>query len=184
MYKNLLILMIFVLGLNFCLQNKNKNIEGFSSSNCPNILIKENNHFLLKNTKKREVPGVNPITFNSLEEYNEFVEWQRANGINCPVLYLEQTYDTQGDISYKMKSDPNDKTNNGIGQLPGEFTKLYDAGRSDDTPYNKNSYPSFDAYNQYIGILTPLDDVPKPILKNTDNILFQQDENKKKNTIP
>ena len=96
MYE-ILILFIFILGLHFCLKNKSNDvIEGYHQRDCPNLLIKQDGKLILKNTRKQEVPGVNPITFKNLEEYNQFIRWQRANGILCPVLYLEQTYDTQG----------------------------------------------------------------------------------------
>tara|TARA_Y100001958_G_C20785424_1_gene255212 strand:+ start:167 stop:433 length:267 start_codon:yes stop_codon:yes gene_type:complete len=43
-----------------------------------------------------------------------------------------------------------------MGQPPVPVSKLIDAAR-DDPPYNKNSYPGFDAHDQYIGLYTPLD---------------------------
>lgn len=77
------------------------------SDSCPNMLIKEGNRIYLYNTKRREVPGVNPIEFKSLEQYREFVEWQRMSGIRCPVLHVEHTLNAQGGSSYMTSTGKN-----------------------------------------------------------------------------
>ena len=59
--------------------------EGIPSK-CPNVLIKKDSKYILKNNRKADIPGVNPIEFDNLEEYVEFIEWQRSQGIRCPVL--------------------------------------------------------------------------------------------------
>jgi hypothetical protein len=100
------------------------------------------------NTKKTQVPGINPVPFNNLEEYKEFVQWLSSSGIKCPILYAEQTFDTQGNRTYKFKPDTDNKTD---GLPPVTITKLFDAG------HNKGSMPGFDPHNQYIGDVTPLD---------------------------
>jgi hypothetical protein len=41
--------------------------------------------------------------FHNLEQYVEFIEWQRAAGIRCPVLYVQNTYDAQGERVYKIR---------------------------------------------------------------------------------
>ena len=111
------------------------------------------------------------------------MEWQRSQGIKCPVLYVQQSYDAQGNEVFQQRPNPfdlqgglgtepstsfddidfskldlGDATNSGVlGQPPSqETTLLFDAGRS-DPPYNKGHYPSFDPQNQYIGEFTPLD---------------------------
>lgn len=105
---------------------------------CPNILIQHGNEIWLKNTRKAEIPGVNPIVFKNLEEYTEFVAWQRSQGIKCDALLLKSTYDPQNALVYKPP------------------VLLTDATR-DDPPYNTNSYPGMDATNQTIGTNTVLD---------------------------
>jgi len=81
--------------------------EGFTSMDgkqrCPNILIQKGAKFYLYNSKLDQVPGVNPVEFNNLEEYVEFIEWQHGAGIRCPVLYLQNTYDVQGNRVYKVR---------------------------------------------------------------------------------
>lgn len=166
---------VFILGFFFIIANSYR--EGFDTgivpiSSCPNLLIKKDGQIYLYNTKKSEVPGVNPIIFQNLEDYSEFLDWQRANGIHCPVLNLEKTYDTQGNEAYKVQTsilDPQgglppmrmyglDSSNS----MPNpqsqtlKTTLLTDAGR-DDPSYNWNSYPGFDPQGQNIGQTTPQD---------------------------
>ena len=79
MIKNLIMCAIFLLGLYFIFNNPLE--EGFKETSdmpyrCPNILIQKGNTFLLYNSKLAKVPGVNPLTFNNLEDYTEFVDWQ------------------------------------------------------------------------------------------------------------
>lgn len=93
------------------------------------------------------------------------MDWQRSQGIKCPVLYVQQSYDAQGEEVFQQRPDPFDPQG-GMGTMPPaqdaalsatqDMTLLYDAGRS-DPPYNQNGYPSFDPHNQYIGEFTPLD---------------------------
>jgi hypothetical protein len=156
-YKLIIIGIIYVIGLYFIIRNSTKKcIEGFNNNienNCPNLLMKKDDAYYLYNTNKAHVPGVNPIRFNNLEEYTEFVDWLRSSGIRCPVLYLQQTYDTQGQRTYKMLPDPNEPNAGYPPIQPTEITKLFDAG------HNKGSMPGFDPMNQYIGLNTPLDKV-------------------------
>lgn len=81
---------VFILGLYFICRPDV--IEGFdngaSKYRCPNVLIQKGTRFYLYNSKLGNVPGVNPITFDNLEDYTEFMDWQRSQGIRCPVLYI------------------------------------------------------------------------------------------------
>jgi len=154
--------------------------EGFSLKNdCPDILIQKGSRIYLKNTSLAEIPGVNPISFDNLEEYVEFMKWQKSQGIKCDVLFLKHEYDAQGTGVYKIRPDivetgggsqatppgnidslddvtvPSDKNSPFPAQLP-EKQQLMDASRSDG-PYNTKDYPGFDPDNQYEGIDTPLD---------------------------
>jgi hypothetical protein len=89
----------------------------------------------------------------------DFIKWQRSQGIRCPILYLQETYDTQGNIKYKLNSDANyndlPPELKGRQTLPPE-TLLLDASRQ-DPPYNQDHYAGYDPQNQYIGLNTPLD---------------------------
>ena len=115
------------------------------------------------NSKIAKVPGVNPIRFNNLEDYVEFMDWQKSQGIVCPILYLQHMNDAQGKNVYKIRPSPIDlqgglppmvDTTAGI-QMP-TVTKLMDSNRN-DPPYNSNTYPGFDASGFNMGDFTPLD---------------------------
>jgi hypothetical protein len=115
MYKLLIIGIFFLLGFYFIY--KSNDIEAFESpdilskrnkiaKNCPDVLIQKGSAFFLYNSKRASVPGINPIRFESLEEYTEFTEWQRSQGILCPILYLQHAYDAQGEPVYKARPSP------------------------------------------------------------------------------
>jgi hypothetical protein len=173
MLKIISILVVFILGLYFTCNYSSKDIiEGFdvSKNSCPNILIQKGKELYLHNSRMAKIPGVNPIKFENLEEYVEFLDWQRSQNIKCPVLFLQHSYDAQGKSIYKFRPSPTDLQ----GGLPPVLTygsdsqaiplsaqrppqtKLIDASR-DDPPYNTNSYPGYDPINLYQGEYTPLD---------------------------
>jgi hypothetical protein len=164
--KSLLIIIIFLGGLYFYIRYSGnpKMLEGLTTMNgelrCPNLLVQKGTKYYLYNSNVVQVPGVNPIEFNNLEEYTEFLEWQRGAGIRCPVLYVQNTYDAQGNRVYKVRPSVTE-LQGGLPPttpvpLPLKFTELVDAGRA-DKPYNQNGYPSFDQSSYYVGTLTPLD---------------------------
>lgn len=99
----ILTLCLFLLGLYVTLTYSSSDMrEGFKPR-CPNLLIQNGNEIWLKNTNLAEVPGVNPVVFKSLSEYTEFVEWQKSQDIDCPLLYLQKTFDAQNNSVYRMK---------------------------------------------------------------------------------
>jgi hypothetical protein len=177
--------LIFFIGLYFY-ATKCDYTEGLTNNTsggprCPNLLIQKGSRFYLYNTKLAEVPGVNPIEFANLEDYTEFLDWQRSQNIRCPVLYLQETYDAQGNRVYKSRPSvsepqagipPSTAAPTGIAsQVPPIMesalepvgdqaypnpTLLVDATRN-DPPYNQGSYPAHDQTSYYIGTTTPLD---------------------------
>ena len=146
-YNILFFIIILVLTILFTYTNFNHK-ENFENKSCPNILLKKNNEIYLFNSNKAKIPGINPVKFNNLNDYIEFLNWERSQNINCPVLYLEQTFNPQGEITYKQKNLNQDSN----------FSLLLNATRN-NPPYNKNMYPGFDPDNQYIGDVTPLDNM-------------------------
>lgn len=163
-HKIFIIAMIFLLGLYYCIRVNHRTVyEGYANknSNCPNILIQKGSEIYLYDSKKAKIPGVNPIKFDNLEEYTEYIKWQKHYGINCPVLFLQRSYDAQGKAIYQARPDIYD-VQGGLpatipaGEQPVEISKLVDAGRN-DPPYNKNSFPAYDPMNLYQGEYTPLD---------------------------
>lgn len=188
MYKIIVIITIFTLGLYVFSKYGDSKIEGYDNiykdklkmyfeklrTRCPNILIQKGSNYYLYNSRLAKVPGVNPLEFKNLDDYVEFTDWQRSQGIRCPILYLQESYDAQGNPVYKARPSPT----NLQGGLPDMHMSvdgladsnpnqlLFDAGR-DDPPYNKNSYPAYDQQDQYIGLNTPLD---KMFNENTGGI--------------
>ena len=143
-----LIILLFILGLLFCLTYNSKDLHEpmTNKPRCPNILIQKGSEIWLYNSKLAHIPGVNPVVFHNLDEYTEFLDWQKSQGIQCPVLTLQKGYDTQGEPYYQVKPEE---------IRPAEL--LHDATRN-DPPFNTNSYPSFDPHNQDIGKHTVLDE--------------------------
>jgi len=185
MFTIISLTLVFLAGMYFCVIGQNtKNIkENFSPSNgirCPDILVQKGKELYLYNSKVAKVPGVNPVKFENLEDYVEFTDWQRSQGIRCPVLYLQHTFDTQGNSIYKLRPSPvdlqgglpsvshinqsrqsykssmMDSSNSGKMWQPPNPTLLIDATRN-DLEYNKNSVPSFDPSSYYVGTTTPLE---------------------------
>jgi hypothetical protein len=182
----LLTILVFLIGLYFYARCADpKYTEGYTNQNnqsrCPNLLIQKDSKFYLYNSKLAQVPGVNPIEFDNLEDYTEFLDWQRSQGIRCPVLYLQATYDAQGNKVYKARPSvsepqgglpPSAAAPIGVAsQVPPIMesslgdpnalaypnpTLLVDATRN-DPPYNKGSYPAYDETSYYVGTTTPLD---------------------------
>ena len=165
--KLVVILIVFLLGLYYV--SRYGSVEGFnlkdnSDYRCPNILTQKGSEFYLYNSKLAEIPGVNPLKFSNLDDYVEFTKWQRSQGIMCPILYLQESYDTQGNQVYKARPSPTDlqgglpdyNLNTPTVAIKQNTSLLLDASH-DDKPYNINSYPGFDSQDQYIGLNTPLD---------------------------
>lgn len=168
MKKILLIICVFLLGLYISLNYTSNMVENMSNPHydCPDIILKKGNKIFLKKSGKAEIPGINPIEFNNLNEYVEFLNWQRSQNINCPVLFLEESYNAQGKRIYKMRPNmfyPQGGLNSYNPEDPDrsdsskyEYSLMTDASRN-DPPYNHNSYPGFDQQNQYVGLEVPID---------------------------
>ena len=182
-----LILLFFLLGLYFSIYGKsiNENMENKilkdssmnklnnTPNNCPNMLLEKDGSIYLYNSKKAIIPGVNPIMFKNLEEYSEFVEWQNSQNINCPVLFLQYTTDTQNNDLIQVKESIFENQGGLPSQqlsVPGledekyyEKNKMLDATKN-STPksteiFNQNMFSGFDQYNQNVGLDTPLDKI-------------------------
>ena len=182
-----LLILVFLIGMYFYAKNGDSGSdEGFTNNQstgprCPNLLIQKGSRFYLYNSKLAQVPGVNPVEFDNLEDYTEFLDWQRSQNIRCPVLYLQETYDAQGNRVYKSRPSvsepqaglpPSSAAPMGIASQVPPFmesslepvgepaypnpTLLVDATRN-DPPYNQGSYPAYDQTSYYIGTTTPLD---------------------------
>jgi len=188
-----LLILVFLIGLYFYAKNGDSSInENFTNNQstgtrCPNLLIQKGSRFYLYNSKLAQVPGVNPVEFDNLEDYTEFLDWQRSQNIRCPVLYLQETYDAQGNRVYKSRpsvSEPQAGLPPSVGIPPSaaapigiasQVTPMMESSLEpvgedaypnptllvdatrNDPPYNQGSYPAHDQTSYYIGTTTPLD---------------------------
>lgn len=152
---------------------KNDGVEGFdggaaaavesmnNADRCPNILIQHGSEIFLYNSKVEKVPGVNPIRFKSLDDYSEFMDWLQGRGIRCPILFLQFSYDAQGQAVYKMRPSPTDlqgglSPNTPYSPAPAALVQMMDASR-DNPPFNNQMYDGFDPLNFNMGDYTTQD---------------------------
>ena len=175
----IILLITFGLGLLFFLENTScpASVEGFETqtqspngintqvnSNCPDLLIRKNGVILMYSTNKPVIDGSNPMPFYSLDEYINYVNVKRNNGEICPILFLQQEVNTQGDEVYRARPSPFDMQ----GGLPTNVPLVYkedtnkmlvpylDATKQ-NPPYNVDHYAGFDPYGQHNGQITELD---------------------------
>lgn len=127
---------------------------------CPNVLVAKDGKYYLYDTRSDDVPGVNPIVFDNLEDYTEFLKWQKSVGIKCPVLYLQSMYDAQGNKVYRQRSSMTEVEGGGLHPTSAmkswQYSKLVDSTQS-DPPYNQGGFPAFDPTTYYQGKITPMD---------------------------
>ena len=161
-------------------------IEDSKDTFCPDLLINKGEFLLLYNTRKPEIKGINPVLFSNLDEYIQYLEKQRKNGINCPVLYLQRENDAQGKDVYRIRPSPFDQqggnqpirlTRSQMNHLDNNYKQtpkllmsmngetgpnnpilFVDASR-ENPPFNKGNYPGFDPTDQFTGIYTSIDAV-------------------------
>jgi hypothetical protein len=154
-FMYLFIIILFVFGIYFMINNPK---EPFITGQCPTTMIKDGSKLLLYNPEYAHVPGVNPLEMKDLDDYKEYVEWQRANKLNCPILHLEKVFDAQGAPMYEIR--PSFETELNVGgmnhNLPvvknkANVQKTMDAAL-DSSPFNCNQYEAYDKDNQMIGV--------------------------------
>ena len=157
-----LCLVLFALGLLFVITNKPKHlIESFiTNRRCPDILLQHGSDIFLFNSKQARIPGRNPIRFNNLNEYVQYLGWERSQGKRCPPLFLQHTYDTQGNETLVQRPSPFNLEGGNL-QIPivrnEEMRSLLINATRNNPPFNENLFPGFDPKNQYQGLITPLD---------------------------
>ena len=151
-----LIVFFFLFGMYFIATNPK---ESFVAAQCPKTMIKDGTKILLYNPEYAHVPGVNPIEMNSLEDYKEYIEWQRANKLQCPILHLEKVFDAQGAPMYEVRPSFVQELNVGgmnhnlpVIKNKANIKKTMDAAL-ESPPYNCNQYEAYDKDNQNIGVI-------------------------------
>ena len=122
---------------------------------CYNVLLKRGTNLLLYNTYQSE-SATNPLVFANLDEYIAFTENQRNNGLRCPILYLQQENNTQGQDVYRIRPSPF-SMEGGLPSVNINAARPTDASRS-NPKFNKG-YSGFDPYGQDVGKYTSLDKI-------------------------
>ena len=123
---------------------------------CENVLIRRGNRLLLFNTILPE-SDTNPLPFYNLDEYTNYVNTQRNKGYRCPVLYLQEENDTQGNDVYRIHPSPF-SIDGGLPIVNPKPRPIIDASR-EHPPFNKGLYNGFDPHNRDVGVYTDLDKI-------------------------
>ena len=159
-------LITFILGIVSILEQPEPNeynkeafsqLENMVSDNCPDMLVQKGDILALYNSKLPKEEGKNPLMFHTLDEYIIHLENQRTGGIDCPVLYLRQENDAQGNDVYRVRPSPFE-LEGGVPATNGITNpiQVQDANRVNQ-PFNANNYPGFDPTGQYVGVYTNID---------------------------
>ena len=165
----LLLTFAFLAGIYFSLTHTVEGLEAPSTSvisgptkvDCPDLLIRSGNSILLYNSKMPEEPGVNPLPFYNLDEYINYLEIQKKAGIHCPVLFLQEESNTQGNQVFRIRPDifnPNAGLPV-INQQSVDFSNprpIVDSS-DDRPPWNAGTYQGFDPIGLHIGQYTKVD---------------------------
>jgi hypothetical protein len=162
------------------------NVEGFtelsdesslssSSHLCPDLLVKRGNTLVLHNTRSGVVAP--PLEFSSIDAYIKHTEEQRTRGATCPVLFLQEETNAQGEDVFRIRPTL-DSTQNGLSTnaiVPGIV--LANKYSNDTFAYNRNAkasppplppppeqesklmFPSIDPHGQNVGKYTEVDAV-------------------------
>ncbi len=115
---------------------------------CPKVLIKKGDNLILYDDSNNEIQQ-----FAGLDEYIDYLKNERARGVSCPVLFLQQENDAQGNDVYRVRPDVFDQQG---GMAPVDIAPIIDANRSSKV-YNVNNYPGFDPLGLQIGVYNQLD---------------------------
>lgn len=155
---------------------------------CPNVLIKRGTEYHLHFSDRPEKEGENPIVFKQLSEYQTYLDNASKQGKHCPVLFVQQENNAQGQDVYRVRETPvvadqEPGVPNELGQTYQQRAKYNDSARL-NPPYNQNLYAGFDPTGLYVGKLTMLDDIAQkeekqsisdnPMDPNWGGVLFTQ----------
>jgi len=165
-----LLFITFIVGIVVCLSKSS--IEGFEDfvynkglqdsiehphhrdATCPDLLIGTNDGILLLNSNEPRGPK-NPIRFHHLDEYIQYAEQSKKKGKKCPILYLQQENNAQGQDVYRVRPSPF-SMDGGLQPIQVKPVAVLDATR-DNPSFNQNMYAGFDSHGQDIGVYNELD---------------------------
>ena len=158
-YVALIVLILFIIGAYVyaapCMYLKSEVIkeplQGQAPS-CPNVLVKRGENIYMYNTSDRSDSV--PVRFKNLDEYADYVKEQQAQGKHCPILFLQEETDVQGNDVFRVRPSPFDLQG---GMDPVEIEKLY--GDITAKEFNAKGYHGFDPTSQDQGVYDILDAV-------------------------
>ena len=145
--------------------------EGMTDPSCPTMLVRSGNRLFLQNPnmpKSRD----NPKMLRNLEEYSDYVKEMQSKGKRCPILFLQEETDTQGNNVYRARENATQlyrgtPMRHGMNVSHNRNTSaLFDSSRK-NPPYNNNQYAGFDAHGQHVGEYTKLDAVHSSTRNNS-----------------
>ena len=164
---------LFIIGFVFCLnplvtrehfletlQEDSLERVHTQNKNCPDLLIRSGNELKLFNTKEPR-SETNPKTFQNLDKYLNYLDYQRREeGFRCPVLFLQEESNTQGETVYRMRPSP-------VQMQPGATVQPVEVMDSsdDNKPFNQGHFQGFDAHGQQVGQYTKLDSIHDSTMK-------------------
>lgn len=141
-----------------------ENFENEHDDECPDVLIRQGSGLKLYNTKNTSIP---PIQFENVQAYQNYLDRQNQNGKKCPVLYLQEETNTQGENVLRMRPTL-DNSENALPislSAPGRFlvekmpiAETNESRQIYETPHdNATNVSSFDPTGQNIGRFTIID---------------------------
>lgn len=168
-------LILFFLGLAFVSTvSHDRFMEEFVGSpplkSCPSVLVQKDNKIYMYYKGEPEVPGMNPVIFDNLEEYSEYVDYLRSKGKHCPILHLKEQISANGGTEYKVYPSPTDKAASLSYIDKTAFNRernLVDANMTN----NPGHTPGYDSSGFDNGINTPLDKMYHSRDKTSDNAM-------------
>jgi len=143
----IVILVIILFGI--FIYASTKYSEGLlGNDKCPDMLIQKGTKYLLYNTYNPE-SSTNPLVFDNLAQYAEYIEVENEKGNKCPILFVQQVLGAQGETTYKIKNDPENPQDidckNTINiPIPIPTQSVYDSQKQQPNaykpPYNRQLY--------------------------------------------
>lgn len=133
----IILVILFVIFLIIFIYLNGYSIEGLAGNeSCPDMLIQQGTKYLLYNTYKSE-SDTNPIKFDNLTQYAEYVKKEADNGNICPILFVQQVLGAQGDTTYKIRNDPLNPQDVDYKSQSSSELKIQDNYK---TPYTRQIY--------------------------------------------
>ena len=153
-----IVVVVFVLGLHlyttkgYALARK----EGLDSTptkvapaTCPSTLFRRDGKYVLQ--QQQQPQPTKEKEEKVFDTFDAYVKYRDEHLKACPVLFVQQEYNTQGHEVQRIRESP-------VEQDGGSVTEIADGSR-DTPPYNQNQYAGVDPTMQYLGVYTSLDQI-------------------------